>query len=213
MTDTLTIRQLAADPTLPLPYGDDTEGIPESYVRRLLDWAGMCGYDEHTSILLRSRSVSGNRDWIVRIPKHLRLPSIDRNGWVGSPSDRATLMSITGWNLRLTQPGRPHVDVTVLEGGLIHVEGTVHQQEGERAARDAQRSKSTYNMLGREAQRRWDLTESTRERTEAQEAVAKTDAAWRDAIKAAIDIVPVADIARYAGISRERVYQIRDDRR
>lgn len=43
---------------------------------------------------------------------------------------------------------------------------------------------------------------------------ADADALWREAIKAAVDAGErVVDIAAAAGISRDRVYQIRDDRR
>lgn len=53
--------------------------------------------------------------------------------------------------------------------------------------------------------------ELVRQATEKKAAIAAADLEWREAIKAAIAAgVRVADIAEAAGISRIRVYQIRD---
>lgn len=53
--------------------------------------------------------------------------------------------------------------------------------------------------------------ELVRQATARKVAIAEADREWRDAIKAAIAAgVKVADIAEAAGVSRIRVYQIRD---
>lgn len=54
------------------------------------------------------------------------------------------------------------------------------------------------------------VRQATAKRAEA----ATVEAEWRDAIRAAIEAGErVVDIAAAAGVTRDRVYQIRDDRR
>jgi diketogulonate reductase-like aldo/keto reductase len=56
--------------------------------------------------------------------------------------------------------------------------------------------------------------EAVRQATEEKKAAETADQRWRDAIRAAITAgVRVVDIAEAAGVTRDRVYQIRDDRR
>jgi len=59
-----------------------------------------------------------------------------------------------------------------------------------------------------------DLAKLTAERGEAMDRAAKADMFWRWEIQRQIKAgVPVAEIAATAGISRQRVYQIRDGKR
>lgn len=58
------------------------------------------------------------------------------------------------------------------------------------------------------------IAEATRERTQAQAELDRKDVQWRGLIAAAVKGGrPIAEIAEAAGISRQRVYQIRDGRR
>jgi hypothetical protein len=58
------------------------------------------------------------------------------------------------------------------------------------------------------------LRQSTEDVTAARQAAADEDTAWRYMIRAALaDGVPVVEVAELTGISRARVYQIRDGRR
>lgn len=59
-----------------------------------------------------------------------------------------------------------------------------------------------------------EVADATESKRRADEAAADADRAWRAAIRAALaDGQRVVDIAETAGVSRERVYQIRDGRR
>lgn len=59
-----------------------------------------------------------------------------------------------------------------------------------------------------------ELTDASSAREKAISVMEEADAEWRSTIRRAIEMrVPVTQIAAATGISRERVYQIRDGRR
>ncbi|MET9260315.1 hypothetical protein [Amycolatopsis sp. NPDC004079] len=225
LAETATLRALAEDPARPVPRTAGADQTVESflepdYARRLVAWAAMSGYDPNSALLVLGYRVGGGTwDASLCLPDDLRLPPITTTSAVFGRSPQLIL----GWHLQLTPPGREPVRLDLLDGGVVFCLGTERQREAAQDALAAQRIREAARLRREDGFGPLDDVErAARRRTAAAAEHDTADAEWRAAITAAMAQrrkagpaarYTVPDIARAAGVSRERVYQIHDNRR
>lgn len=234
-----TLRDLHGDPGTPLlrlvSGVPDPQAPPVSistpHLARLIQWAGITGLPDGTTVDLGGRLPGLGLHGHEAVRPGELLPSLGVDRLTRPPGEDP---GTRGWALVLTVPGfeAERRDVDLLDTGVVHDRGSQADQS-ERWRRAEQRRV----LAARELRERDDpsgalldhLQRATRERALLQrrlsvkedgEVVGGAEKEWRDAIKAVLTArddrrltVHVDDVARMAGVSRERLYQIRDNRR
>lgn len=177
----------------------------EVHVRRLIEWATMQAWSEHTTV-----EITGHLAPQSRGPFSPLMDEVH-----GSLKRPASSFEVAGWSLRLTQPGKAPRDVDLWFTGYVIDRGTAAQQKAERAEHAAQQKEYMLRERAKDGHGLIDqVLEATNERMYAQSALDAADEAWRTAITQAVEGgESPTQIARLAKISRERVYQIKDNRR
>lgn len=206
-TATTTLNQLHTDPTTPVPMlvggqPTHTDTLPAAHADRLVQWAAISGWSPHTTVEITGTLGPTDRPHYSPHATPLARP-------VGYD------VRVTGWTLRLTPPGHDAHDVHLTMDGHVIDHGTRAEQDARWRQHADRKSKRAAEERAEDGHALLDaVARTTRARSAAQATMAEAEQEWRDAIQSALaGRASVAEVARLAKISRERVYQIRDGRR